>query len=91
MTSGNATVEDWQRDAARLPIQWTGELDDDCTAMWAGLMLRAEAMADSEWWWAVYDAKTNVIIGDSNTPLAFVATGVEARAAAERVAKKWLA
>jgi hypothetical protein len=29
-------------------IIWNGDLDDDCTALWAGLMLRAEWMDGSD-------------------------------------------
>ncbi|MDR6568809.1 hypothetical protein [Chitinophaga ginsengisegetis] len=42
---------------AEEPIIWTGDLSDDCTAKWAGLMLRAEWMEKNYWWWAVYDMK----------------------------------
>lgn len=34
-------------------IEWTGDLADDCTAIWAGLMLGAEEMDRDTWWWAV--------------------------------------
>jgi hypothetical protein len=37
------------------PVRWHGDLKDDCTARWAGLMLRAEKMNDGDWWWCVYD------------------------------------
>lgn len=49
------------------PIIWKGDLSDDCTALWAGLMLRAESMNGKYWWWCVYDMTRNeVIIDDSN-------------------------
>ncbi|MBK6839000.1 MAG: hypothetical protein IPG90_12735 [Bacteroidetes bacterium] len=52
---------------ARQPIVWTGDLSDDCTAEWAGLMLRAEWMDEDYWWWAVYDMqKDEITIDDSN-------------------------
>jgi hypothetical protein len=34
---------------------WTGDLEDDCKAHWRGMCLRAEAMDEGVWWWAVYD------------------------------------
>ncbi|WP_028981126.1 hypothetical protein [Sporocytophaga myxococcoides] len=42
---------------ATQPITWIGDLSDDCTANWAGLMLRGEWMDEDYWWWAVYDMK----------------------------------
>lgn len=36
--------------------EWRGDLNDDCTAIGHGLMLRAEQMDTRCWWWAVYDA-----------------------------------
>ena len=48
-------------------LTWTGDLEYDCTAEWAGLMLRAECMNDDYWWWEVYDMqKGEVTIDDSN-------------------------
>lgn len=41
--------------AAQEPPKWYGDLDDDCTARWAGFMLRAEWMDDGYWWWCVYE------------------------------------
>lgn len=38
--------------------EWTGDLDDDCTAYWAGFVLRAEEMNRGRWWWAVSDLTT---------------------------------
>ena len=85
-----AKVDEWQREAAKLPIEWTGDLDDDCTARWAGLMLRAEQMQRGVWWWAVYDDRSGAILGDSNTARGRVPNGKKARIAAERVARLWL-
>ena len=85
-----ANVEGWQVEASKLPITWTGDLNDDCTASWAGLRLRAEEMKRAEWWWAVSDERTGAILGDSNTSGVRVTTGKKAGAAAELVARKWL-
>ncbi len=46
----------WQRNAAETTQpQWEGDLEDDCSAEWAGLTLRAEEMEENYWWWCVYD------------------------------------
>lgn len=85
-----AKVDEWQRKAAKLPIEWTGDLRDDCTARWAGLTLRAEQMQRGVWWWAVYDDRSGAILGDSNTAGVRVPNGKQARTAAERVARQSL-
>jgi len=90
MSPGSTTVEDWQRSAAALPIEWKGDLGDDCTAAWAGLTLRAELMKRGSWWWAVYDDRSGETLGSSNDSADRVATGKKARLAAERVAREWL-
>ena len=84
-------VEPWQREAAALPVAWSGDLNDDCTAEWAGLVLRAEQMDRKHWWWAVYDAATSEIITDSNASAEIAVNGKFARAAVETAAKEWLA
>jgi uncharacterized membrane protein len=68
-------------------IRWTGDLNDDCQAEWSGLLLRAEQMDRTYWWWAVYDAKTNEIISDSHGTTTRATNGKKARAAAEAVAR----
>jgi hypothetical protein len=64
-------------------IQWTGDLDDDCTASFDGLLLRAEAMDDYLWWWAVYGPAPfrTEIASSGGRPNC--TTGSQARAAAE--------
>ena len=72
------------------PIVWTGDLNDDCTAIWAGLMLRAEWMDKDWWWWAVYDMELNEItIDDSNEYDIDFIGGDAARSKAESVAKRY--
>ena len=83
-------VESWQKEAAALPIAWFGDLNDDCTAEWAGLMLRAEQMDRKHWWWAVYDTATGEIITDSHAS-SVAHSGEKARGAAESAAREWLA
>jgi hypothetical protein len=73
------------------PILWTGDLSDDCTARWGGLMLRAEWMDEEYWWWAVYDFHNEeVTIDSSNNYTERVIGGEAARLSAEKVAKDYL-
>jgi hypothetical protein len=83
-------IEDWQREASSRSIEWTGDLSDDCTAVWAGLVLRAEMMKRGSWWWAVYDDRTKEVLRSSNTSETRVSNGKKARAAAESAARDWL-
>ncbi len=73
------------------PILWTGDLADDCSSNWSGLLLRAECMDKDSWWWAVYDMQNNEITIDSSNyhDIQFV-DGHIARQKAEDVAKKYL-
>ena len=76
---------------ANQPIVWTGDLSDDCTAKWSGLMLRAEWMDEDYWWWAVYDMqKDEITIDDSNEYETRFIDGEAARTKAESIAKKYL-
>jgi len=60
---------DWRHLAAREPPKWHGDLDDDCTAQWAGFTLRAEWMVDDVWWWCVYEGDEQIASSnDSETP-----------------------
>ena len=73
------------------PIEWTGDLSDDCTATWAGLMLRAEWMDEDYWWWSVYDMLNDeVTIDSSNNYKTKFIGGETSRRKAEEVAKKYL-
>ena len=73
------------------PINWTGDLEDDCTANWAGLMLRAELMEGDRWWWTVYDMLNDEItIDSSNDHKVEFNDGDTARRKAEDVARKYL-
>lgn len=77
--------------AADHPIEWRGDLNDDCTAEWAGLMLRAEEMEENSWWWAVYDMQRDeMTIDSSNLYDENVISGEVARAKAENVAKAYM-
>lgn len=77
---------------AEQPIVWTGDLLDDCTAIWAGLMLRAEWMDENYWWWAVYDMQKDgaVIDNSTNFSSSFIGGDV-ARQKAENVARQYIA
>jgi hypothetical protein len=73
------------------PIEWTGDLLDDCTARWAGLMLRAEWMHENYWWWTVYDMLNGEVIIDSSNNYNFRFVGGEmARKKAEETARTYL-
>ncbi|MEM1211841.1 MAG: hypothetical protein AAGI68_06015 [Planctomycetota bacterium] len=84
---------DWRRFAAEDPIRWRGDPEDDCVCYWAGLLLRAEQMDEDSWWWAVYDGDKQVNSSD-NEPFSHrpepCRSGEQARAAAERAARRWL-
>ena len=73
------------------PIEWVGDLEDDCWANWAGLLLRAEWMNGNSWWWSVYDMQRDELTIDcSNDHLDKVPTGGIARARAESAAKSYI-
>lgn len=73
----------------KLKVNWGGNLNDDCTAEWEGMILRAEEMDKSEWWWAVYSI--NSLIDSSNNYHDRVfKTGKIARNAAEKAALDYL-
>ena len=71
-------------------IRWYGDLGDDCTARWAGLMLRAEKMSIGDWWWCVYDEEFEGQVVSSHVVPGRVRTGGEARHAAEQAARSYL-
>jgi hypothetical protein len=73
------------------PIDWRGDLDDDCTALWTGLMLRAEKMDHHDWWWAVtQDDGSHAGIGSSNEDGKPCQSGEIARQRAETCAREFL-
>lgn len=70
------------------PIEWSGNLKDDCSAHWNGLLLRAEKMQHASWWWAVsIQGKHGIEIDSANNYRHRVPTGIAARTDAERVAR----
>lgn len=72
-------------------IDWQGDLDDDCTAIWMGLMLRAEEMDHRCWWWAVTrDNGSHDPIGSSNMDGKPCPSGEIARQRAEACAREFL-
>lgn len=72
-------------------IEWYGDLEDDCSARWAGLILRAEMMDDDRWWWAVSDAKNDLLeIDSSNNHDLICKTATSARTRAETAAKEYI-
>jgi hypothetical protein len=73
-----------------IPIVWTGDLEDDCTATWNGLLLRAEWMHDEIWWWAVSEAHEFDNIDSSNEHDEKITSGAMARKRAESCARDFL-
>ena len=73
------------------PIIWNGDLNDDCTAKWAGLLLRAEWMDEDYWWWSVYDSLDNENqIDSSNEYNERFIGGKDSRDKAEEIARNYL-
>ncbi|MEN8927745.1 MAG: hypothetical protein ABF242_01995 [Flavobacteriales bacterium] len=73
------------------PIIWEGDMNDDCSAIWSGLMLRAECMDEQYWWWCVYDMLNDEIQIDSSNKYSESFLGGEvARKKAEEVAKRYI-
>lgn len=69
-------------------IIWNGDLEDDCSAHWKGLLLRAEEMEENVWWWAVYDMDNDERTIDSSNEYDVIwYSGNEARRAAEQAAQ----
>lgn len=72
-------------------IIWKGDLNDDCTARWSGLMLRAEWMDEDYWWWCVYDMLDDENqIDSSNEYDEQIIGGNKAREKAEEIARNYL-
>ncbi len=73
------------------PIIWTGNLNHDCTAIWAGLMLRAERTDRKSWWWGVSDLLNDGFeVDDSHNYRKRFVNGKISRKEAERAAKEYL-
>ena len=66
-------------------------MNDDCTANWAGLMLRAEWMDEDYWWWSIYDMleDENQIDSSNEYEQKFIG-GKVSREKAEEIAKNYL-
>ncbi|WP_299683359.1 hypothetical protein [uncultured Tenacibaculum sp.] len=71
---------------------WEGDLTDDCSAKWRGLLLRAEWMNQDFWWWSVYDLlnKEKQIDSSNNYYPETFKNGKLARSAAVQIAKNYL-
>ncbi len=88
-------IKDWQTLLAKESYpQWSGDLEDDCTSNWAGLLLRAEWMDDTDginiWWWAVTDLRSNIEIASSHQHKTLASNGKVARWLAEQSAVAFL-
>ena len=80
-----------ERQSTSETIQWTGDLKDDCTAIWGGLMLRAEEMDRNFWWWAVVqDEGRGELLYSSHEDDRECRSGVVARQRAESCAMDFL-
>jgi hypothetical protein len=90
MDASEAELQAMRLEAATTPISWTGDLNTQCTARWAGLLLRAEQKHRAHWSWTVYDAKTRAIIMDSRMSWGRAMHGKKARLAAEQAARDYL-
>jgi hypothetical protein len=87
----NLKIQDWQRLAAQeKPPEWQGDLNDDCSAQWAGLLLRAERTDEDSWWWCVYDSATSDQIDSSTDHDQVIHSGEQARKQAFEAATTWL-
>jgi hypothetical protein len=74
------------------PVIWNGDLNDDCTARWNGLILRAEWMNKKNWWWAVSKDNGNPLdeIDSSNNYNTVCKGGKKAMHLAEKVALEFI-
>jgi len=90
--SPTGMTKDERKALAQEPTSWRGDLSDDCSADWAGLLLRAEWMDEEWWWWCVYDMQdVNEVQIDSSNEYEESCIGSEAaRAKAENAARKYL-
>jgi hypothetical protein len=75
---------------AKAAPAWTGDLQDDCSARWAGFLLRAEEIEKNIWWYSVTDLASGATVEDSNLIGAVVIDGVEAREKSEAAARRFL-
>jgi hypothetical protein len=75
---------------AKAAPSWTGDLQDDCTARWAGFLLRAEEMERGNWWYSVTDLVSGATVEDSNFVGGFVGDGAEARKKCEEAVRRFL-
>ena len=82
-------IESRRIEAEASPI-WSGDLDDDCSARWAGFLLRAEAMDKEVWWCAVTDLKTGLIVEDSAAGAGVLKDGLAARRKYEEAVRRFL-
>lgn len=69
------------------PIIWTGDLYDDCSAEWEGLVLRAERMDVRVWWWEVTDGA--LVVDGSNERGKDEPCGSRARSVCEAAARAY--
>ena len=90
MPSQISLCQEVRRLELQVPPVWTGDLNDDCTAKWAGFLLRAEWMDKDDWWYAVTDRVSGLIVEDSTVLGAVVKDGEIARKRCEDAARRFL-
>jgi hypothetical protein len=83
------SLESRRIEAKAAPV-WSGDLEDDCTARWAGFLLRAEAMEKDSWWYSATDLASGTAIEDSTVVGALVKDGVTARRKSEEAVRRFL-
>ena len=84
---------DWQIIAAESPPLWQGDLENRCTALWAGLVLHARLVHyedGDEWLYSVYDEENDIQIAHSVDDEKWFTNGEAARNAAEAIAREYL-
>ena len=79
-----------RREQAKESPVWTGDLDDDCTARWAGFLLRAEEMERGSWWFSVTDLPSGSVIHDSDRVGRRIDSASSARQECERAVIRFL-
>jgi hypothetical protein len=89
MNISGRTIEA-RRVEAQHPPAWSGDLLDDCTARWAGFILRAEEMEEGIWWYAAIDTASGAYAVDSTVSQTSASDGISARQRCEEAARAFL-
>jgi|ERR1700677_3079465 len=81
----------WQQEAVKTKPEpvWTGNLDQDCMARWAGFTLRAWLREDGWMWYASLD-ESEIIIDSSHDLPVLPSSGIIARNSAKSAVLEYL-